>query len=78
MKARKATGGEMEVFEFLNDLRDEGEKNMLDNIAHDIESEFGYTMSESRRLHRLWIKNVFNNPEVDYNNIVDILSNSEM
>ena len=49
----------------------EDSRNMLDNIAHEIEMELGYTMSESRRLHRLWVKNVFNNPDVDYNKIID-------
>jgi hypothetical protein len=71
MKARKATAGEIEVFEFLNDIRDEGETNMLDNLAHDIESEFGYVREECQRLHRLWVKNVFSNPDVDYAKIED-------
>jgi hypothetical protein len=56
----KLTPGEKEVFDFLDELRDSGEKNMLDNLAHDIENEFGYIPSEARRLHRLWVTEVFN------------------
>jgi hypothetical protein len=55
----KITAGEQEVFDFLDELKDSGEKNMLDNLAHDIEDEFGYVQSEARRLHRLWITENF-------------------
>jgi len=50
----KLTAGEKEVFDFLDDLKDSGEKNMLDNLAQDIEDEFGYTREESKRMAKLW------------------------
>ena len=71
MESRQATEGEIEVFEFLNELRDSGEKNMLDNLAHDIELEFGYVKEESKRLHRLWVKNGLKHPKLDYTKIID-------
>ncbi len=56
----KITAGEQEVFDFMNEIKESGEKNMLDNLAHDIEEEFFYTRSESKRLHRLWVELEFN------------------
>jgi hypothetical protein len=55
----KLTPGEQEVFDFLDELRDSGEKNVFDNMAHEIEDEFGYVRSEAMRLHRLWIAERF-------------------
>ena len=54
---RKVTGGELEVFEFLDELKESGDRNMLDNLAHVIEDEFGYVREESKRLAKLWTKN---------------------
>jgi len=50
----KLTAGEKEVFEFLDELKNSGEKNMLDNLAQDIEDEFGYIREESKRIAKLW------------------------
>jgi hypothetical protein len=55
----KLTAGEQEVFDFLDDLKESGEKNMLDNLAHDIEDEFGYTREESKRMAKLWTEKNF-------------------
>ena len=54
---RKPTGGELEVFEFLDELKSSGDRNMFDNLAHVIEDEFGYVREESKRLGKLWTIN---------------------
>ncbi len=54
----KLTAGEKEVFDFLDELKDSGEKNMLDNLAQDVEDEFGYVREEAKRIAKLWtVKN---------------------
>ena len=53
---KKVTAGEQEVLDFLDELKDSGERNMLDKIAQVIEDEFGYVREESKRLYKLWLE----------------------
>lgn len=53
---RKATGGEIEALEFLNELRESGEINMFGAAPH-VEAEFGIDRTEARRYTKLWMDN---------------------
>jgi hypothetical protein len=59
MAKENITAGEQEVFDFLDELKDSGEKNMLDNLAQDIDDEFGYVREESKRIAKLWTSKNF-------------------
>jgi hypothetical protein len=60
---RKATGGEIEVMEFLNELRESGEVNMFGAVPY-VEAEFGYDRPTSKTFTKLWRENF--NKEGDY------------
>ena len=76
-KTFKLTAGEQEVFDFLDELKDSGEKNMLDNLAHDIEDEFGYVREESKRLAKLWTEKNFGDEEETPNPMCKKYTDSE-
>jgi len=59
----KLTAGEEEVFEFLDELKNSGKQNMFDNLAQEIEDEFGYIREESKRIAKLWTLKNFGTAE---------------
>lgn len=65
---RKSTELELEVFQYLNELRESGETNMFGARSY-ILSEFDIESSEAKRILSLWMKNF--NKEGNYLEIID-------
>lgn len=72
MDMRPATKREMEVFEYLNDLRESGQTNMFGAQPYIIQN-FPVDQKESKRLLLLWMDNF--NKEGKYDVIKDKRNN---
>lgn len=53
---RKITSEELEIFNYLNDLRKSGECNMFGAVPY-IQDEFGLDLREARKVLNLWMDN---------------------
>ena len=56
MSKRKLTQQELEVFKYLNDLRESGITNMFGSPPY-VRDRFNLTMAQSRALVSLWMTN---------------------
>lgn len=65
---RQATEREMEIFAYLNDLRDSGITNMFGASPYLVEM-YGLSKSEARKYLALWSKNF--TADCDYKFIID-------
>ena len=64
--SRKATESEVEVLEYLNELRESGATNMFGAGPY-VENVFEFDKQESRRLVSLWMSNF--NDEGNYETV---------
>ena len=65
---RVTTEMEQEALQYLNELRDSGDTNML-GAAHYVAAHFGVGRAESRAYLKMWMDNF--QPSGEYEEIID-------